>query len=75
MEHGDSPFQAIRISRSEATLVWEDIDALRDLIATEEQPAVDSLKASLAAIMRTGHGQTTTTTSSWPSSRAPSALY
>jgi hypothetical protein len=63
MEHGDSAFQAISISRSEATLVWEDVLALRHLLATEAQPAVDSLKASLAAIMRTGHGEATTISS------------
>jgi hypothetical protein len=54
MEHADSAFRAISISRSEATLVWEDIVALRHLLAAEEQPALDSLKARLAAIMRAG---------------------
>jgi hypothetical protein len=63
LEHRDSAFQAISISRSEATLVWDDILALRHLLATEEQPAVDSLKASLAAIMRSGYGEGTTTSS------------
>jgi hypothetical protein len=52
MEHADSAFRAISISRSEARLVWEDIVALRHLFGAEEQPALDSLKARLAAIMR-----------------------
>jgi hypothetical protein len=56
MEHAESAFQAISISRSEATLVWEDIVALRHLLEVEEQPALDSLKACLAAIMSTERG-------------------
>jgi hypothetical protein len=56
MEHVDSAFRAISISPSEARLVWEDIVALRHLLGAEEQPALDSLKARLAAIMRTESG-------------------
>jgi hypothetical protein len=63
MEHADSVFRAISISRSEATLVWEDIVALRDLLGAEEQPALDSLKARLAAIMRIEPGSTPASTS------------
>jgi hypothetical protein len=64
MEHADSGFGAINISRSEAELVWKDIVALRHLLGAEEQPALDGLKARLAAIMRTEHGGTPASTSS-----------
>jgi hypothetical protein len=56
MERADSEFRAISLSRSEAALAWEDIVVLRHLLGAEEQPALDSLKARLAAIMRARSG-------------------